>query len=125
MNIYLSIGTIVVVFALISYSIGIFIEQRTHQIIKTVLIFMTLGILLDITATTFMIIGSSKSPFSLHGILGYSSLLAMLIDVILIWKFHLKHKGEKVVKALHVYSKYAYIWWVLAFITGGLMVALK
>jgi len=125
MNLFLSIGTFVVIFALISYSIGIFIEQRTHQIIKSVLIFMTLGIVLDITATTFMIIGSTNSPFSLHGILGYSSLLAMLIDVILIWRFHIRMKGQSVSKALHLYSRYAYLWWILAFITGGLMVALK
>lgn len=125
MNLYLIIGTIVVVFALISYSVGIFIEQKTHLIIKNVLIFMTLGIILDITATTFMIAGSSNSPFSLHGILGYSSLLAMLIDVLLIWKFHLQKPGQKVSKGLHLYSKLAYIWWVLAFITGGMMAALK
>lgn len=125
MNLLLIIGTIIVVFALISYSVGIFIEQKTHLIVKNVLIFMTLGIILDISATTFMIAGSSNSPFSLHGILGYSSLLAMLIDVLLIWKFHLKKPGQKVSKGLHLYSKLAYLWWVLAFITGGLMAALK
>jgi len=125
MNNYLLIGTTVVVFALISYSIGVLTEQRKHFITKTVLRFVSIGIILDITATTFMIIGSENSPFSLHGILGYSSLIAMLIDVIMIWRFHLKNSSQKVPKLLHLYSRYAYIWWVLAFITGGLMVAFK
>lgn len=125
MNTYLLIGTTIVIFALISYSIGIITEQRKHHITRTVLIFVSIGIILDVTATTFMIIGSPNSPFSLHGFLGYSSLTGMLIDVILIWRFHLKNASRKVPKSLHLYSRYAYAWWVLAFITGGLMVALK
>ncbi len=125
MNTFLIIGTTIVIFALISYSIGIITEQRKHIITKTVLRFVSIGIILDITATTFMIIGSENSPFSVHGLLGYSSLTAMLIDVILIWRFHLKNSNQKVPKLLHLYSRYAYAWWVLAFITGGLMVALK
>ena len=125
MNVYLIIGSIIVIFALIAYSIGIITEQRKHFITKTVLLFISIGIVLDVTATTFMIIGSPNSPFSLHGFLGYSSLTAMLIDVILIWRFHLKTPDQKVPQSLHLYSRYAYAWWVIAFITGGLMVALK
>ena len=125
MNTYLLIGTTVVIFALISYSIGIITEQRKHLITKTVLIFVSIGITLDVTATTFMIIGSPNSPFSLHGFLGYSSLTGMLVDVILIWRFRIKNSDKRVPKSLHFYSRYAYLWWVLAFITGGLLVAFK
>ena len=125
MNTQIAIGTSIVVLALISYSIGVITEQRTHHINKVVLIFMSLGIVLDVTATTFMILGSSNSPFSLHGILGYSSLAAMLLDVILIWRSHIKNPRLRVSKFLHNYSRIAYIWWVLAFITGGMLVALK
>jgi len=126
MNTSVQIGTTIVVFALISYSIAIITEQRKKHILKSVLIFLTLGVLLDITATTFMIIGSSKGPLTLHGFLGYSSLTAMTIDTILIWRLKLKNGiGTIVPKGLHLYSRYAYIWWVLAFITGGLLVALR
>ena len=125
MNAYLIWGSTIVILALLSYSIGIITEQRKHFITKTVLRFVSIGIVLDITATTFMIIGSPNSPFSIHGFLGYSSLTAMLIDVILIWRFHLRTSNQKVPKSLHLYSRYAYTWWVIAFITPGLMVALK
>nr|NQU92121.1 hypothetical protein [Bacteroidota bacterium] len=126
MNTYVQIGTTIVIFALISYSIAIFTEQRKKQILKTVLIFITFGVLLDITATTFMIIGSSKGPLTLHGILGYSSLAGMTTDAILIWRQKIKNGiGVSVPKGLHLYSRYAYIWWVLAFITGGLLVAFR
>jgi hypothetical protein len=126
MNSLLITGTTIVFFALASYSIAIITEQRKKKILSRVLIFLTLGVLLDITATTFMILGSSKGFLTLHGVIGYSSLLAMFIDAVLIWR--LRHKngtGADVPKGLHMYSRYAYIWWVLAFITGALLVAIK
>lgn len=126
MNEYLQIGTGVVVFALLSYSIGIITEQRTSIISKKVITFLTLGVCLDIFATIFMIIGSDKGGFTLHGFIGYSSLLGMLLDAIFMWtriyKFGL---NNKVPKSLHLYSRYAYIWWMLAFITGGLLVIFR
>lgn len=126
MNTTLVVGTVVVTLALIAYSIGIITEQRKHIINKTVLRFITFGIILDITATALMVIGSPNSPFTLHGFLGYSALTVMLIDVIFIWKLKLKSGIDCTVKKqLHLYSRYAYAWWVVAYITGGLMVALK
>lgn len=125
MNIYSMIGATIVTFALIFYSIGILTEQKRKAITHVVLIFLTGGVLLDITATTFMIIGSKNTPFTLHGFIGYSALVAMLIDAILIWKTFLK-KGLKCEPShkLHLYSRFAYIWWIAAYITGSLLVAL-
>ncbi len=116
----------VVTLALISYSIAILTEQRKKLVINRVLIFLTLGVVLDISATTMMIIVSENSPFTLHGILGYSSLTLMLIDAILLWRFRIsKGSGEIVTRRVHLYSRLAYIWWVTAYITGSLMVMLK
>ncbi|MDZ7742548.1 MAG: hypothetical protein U5Q03_12550 [Bacteroidota bacterium] len=126
MNSLLLTGSIVVTFALIAYSIGILTEQRKKKITKTVLAFVSIGIILDIAATIFMITGSPNSPFTFHGILGYSALAVMLIDVLLIWKLKsVSGLNAEVPRALHLYSRYAYSWWVLAYITGGLLVALK
>ncbi|NQU85060.1 MAG: hypothetical protein HQ541_04805 [Mariniphaga sp.] len=126
MNTFLRLGTSIVVLALASYSIAIITEQHKKIINKTVLIFLTLGVCLDITATTFMILGSSKGGLTAHGILGYSSLIAMFIDAVLIWRQKSKTGiNSPVPKGLHLYSRYAYIWWVLAFITGGVLVALR
>jgi hypothetical protein len=120
------IAATVVSLALISYSIAIITEQRKRKVINLVLIFLTLGVSLDISATTMMIIVSENSPFTLHGILGYSSLTLMVIDAILLWRFRMKNSSaEKVARPLHLYSRIAYIWWVAAYITGTLMVMLK
>ncbi|MDA3954493.1 MAG: hypothetical protein PF485_12670 [Bacteroidales bacterium] len=120
------IGAIVVTLALISYSIGVITEQRKRKLVKAVLLFITVGIVLDITATICMIIGSTNSPFTIHGFLGYSALIAMLIDVVLIWKFYYKNPaGTEVPKKLHRYTLYAYLWWVVAYVTGSLLVMMK
>ncbi len=126
MNIYLQLGTSIVFFALLAYSIGIITEQRTAIISRRVIIFLTLGVLFDITATIFMIIGSDKRGFTLHGFIGYSSLLGMLLDATFMW-IRVAKEGinAQVTRKLHLYSRYAYIWWILAFITGGLLVLFK
>ena len=66
MNTLSTIGATIVTLALISYSIGIISEQVSKKIIPRVLIFITLGVVLDVTATVFMILGSTNSPFTYH-----------------------------------------------------------
>jgi len=123
MNVLLRIGTSVVLFALAFYSVGIFTEQKYKRVIPRVLVFLTMGIFADIIATGFMIAGSSKGIFTVHGIIGYSSLLGMLIENILIWRIRLRNGiGAEVDDPIHQYSRYAYYWWVIAFFTGGLLV---
>ncbi|MCB2219527.1 MAG: hypothetical protein KQI35_03955 [Bacteroidetes bacterium] len=126
MNTLLVSGSIIVTLALISYSIGILSEQIGKKVTRRVLIFVTVGIILDITATLFMIIGSPNSPFTLHGFLGYSALTVMVVDVLMIWRFTVSNGiGIELTRGLHLYSRYAYLWWVIAYITGALLVVIK
>jgi hypothetical protein len=126
MNPLLRAGTTIVIFALASYSFAVFTIHRKKILRRRILVFLTTGVALDITATIFMILGSSKGGFTLHGIIGYSSLLGMFTDAVLIWRQKLK-KGSysPLPHGLQIYSKYAYLWWVIAFITGGVLVVLK
>jgi hypothetical protein len=126
MSIFSRIGATIVIFALTSYSIGIISEQRKKIITQKIILFMSLGVILDLTATVFMIIGSSKGMITIHGFLGYSSFLCMLIDTILLWRLRLNNGyNSPVSNGLHLFSRIAYSWWVIAFITGGLLVALR
>ncbi len=108
--------------ALICYAIGVITEQRQHQITNRVLIFLSIGVFFDVSATACMITGSSHGLFTLHGLLGYSSLAVMLTDTILVWRFRQAHGGREVPRALHLFSRYAFIWWVIAYITGAALV---
>ena len=125
MNTILITGTRIVAIALIFYSFGYFISLRKKSITNLVLLFQTLGLVTDITATILMIIGSPNSPFTIHGFIGYSSLTAMILDTFLFWRFRLISGNLMITRSLKVYSTIAYIWWILAFITGGLIVLLK
>ena len=120
------IGSMVVTIALVFYSIGFAKERRKQLVSSGVLLFYTIGITLDITATILMILGSSKGMLTIHGFIGYSSLLGMLTDTFLLWRHNLKEgPGIKVNKRLQIYSRIAYTWWIIAYITGGLLVALS
>jgi len=125
MKLILIIGSTVVTLALISYSIGVFTERKRKAITKKVLLFLSLGLLFDITATACMIIGSTNSPFTFHGFIGYTGLVAMIIETISAYRFKAKHGEAKVSKALHTYTLFAYVLWVAVYITGSLLVILK
>lgn len=126
MSTFAKIGAVIVLFALAAYSVSVLTEQRTRRIGSRVLTFLTAGVILDIAATVFMILGSSKGGFTLHGLLGYSSLGGMLLDTVLIWRFSLAHPpGTPVSRGLHLYTRFAYGWWIAAFVTGGMLVAMR
>lgn len=115
----LILGSVIVTLALIAYSLGIFNEQRKRVLKWNVLVFLGLGLLFDISGTACMIIGSTNSPFTFHGFIGYTALLAMLVDNVLLWNLKSKKGiGATVAQALHLYSRFAYIWWVFVYMSG-------
>jgi hypothetical protein len=123
MKIILMIASSIVTIALVFYSIGFSKENRRKLVTGQVLLFYSIGVCLDITATILMIIGSAKGMLTVHGVIGYSSLLGMLIDTFLLWRYNLKQgPGTQVSGGLHLYSRIAFTWWIIAYITGGLLV---
>jgi hypothetical protein len=115
-------GSSIVTLALAFYSLAFFNFLKKKEITCIILSFQTLGVLLDITATTLMIIGSSKGPFTLHGMLGYSSLTLMIIDTSFFWN---RRNSAQTPVWFKIYSKVAYIWWIFAYVTGTLLVMIR
>jgi uncharacterized repeat protein (TIGR03987 family) len=121
MNPVLIRAVVVVTFALIAYTIGVITEQRKHMISRRVLAFFTLGIVLDVSSTVLMIIGSGKLPVTIHGFIGYSALSVMLVDTILIWRWWRNTPDKEAPKGLNLYTRIAYGWWVLAYVAGAVI----
>ena len=119
MNILLITGTVLVTLALICYTLAIIFEQRKHTLTRMFVIFLFSGFIFDFVSTLFMITGSKKGPFTLHGLIGYTSLLGMFIVSMFTWRI-LKEKGinNKITKKFHFYLNIAYFWWVISYITG-------
>ncbi len=114
-------GTVIVHLALVAYTVGIVSEQRSHRVSRMVLGFLSAGVFFDLTATGFMIAGSSRG-LTLHALLGFSSLAAMLVETSLAWRHRLRHVDQRVPRWLHLYSRAAYLWWVAAYFTGAALV---
>lgn len=126
MNSITLIGAIIITIAFLLYGIGNISIQRFKMVSPGVLWFLSLGILLDMVATVFLIAGSPNHLFSVRGIVRYSALLVMLVEVILIWQLYITRKTNAAIgEKLRAYSRVAISWWIIAYITGNLMVILK
>ena len=125
MNPKIILGVFFINLALLSYGMGSISLHRFRMIGRSVLFFIALGIVLNIAATTLMMLGSDggSGTFLIHYLMGYSGFVVMLVDFILIWKVQRKKGMNATVnKNLHLYSGIAYTWWVGSYITGSLLV---
>lgn len=122
MNILSVIGSFIMIFALLSYGIGAISIVRFRFLSRWVLFFLTLGLILDLVAVGFMIAGSNNSPFNPHGVIGYTAILGMSVNVVLLWKeYRIKGIGSLISRKIILFSKYAYLWWLIVYIAGSIM----
>lgn len=113
------IGVVLVHLALIFYVLFIIYENKKRKAATSVLTLITLAVIFDIAATTCMMLGTTRTYFTFHGIIGYIGLLLMLIDAVLLWKHKIKNGADVLLSSgLHLYSKIAFTWWIVAFLTG-------
>jgi EamA domain-containing membrane protein RarD len=116
------VGIFFVHIALILYTLFIIYESKKQKTTKSVLVLITLAVIFDLVATTCMMIGTTRTYFTFHGIMGYIGLLLMMVDAVLLWKYKLKFGIENAIsKSLNSFSKIAYTWWIIAYITGVLV----
>ena len=119
MNSVIFAGVITVQLALVFYTIFIINEHRKRKAVKIVLYSLTLAVIFDLIATGAMMAGTDKTYFTVHGIIGYSALAMMVIDAVLIWRHKIQKGAEEAFsKGLNIYSKIAYVWWLVAFFNG-------
>lgn len=117
-------GVVLIHIAAVLYTIFIIKEFKYKRAVHGVTRFITAAVIFDIAATSCMMIGTTETYFTLHGILGYTALTIMVIDAILIWRHRARHGREvPFTRTLHRISLYGYMLWVAAFLSGE-MVAL-
>lgn len=123
MNPIAIVGAFIITLSLLSYGIGSITLIRFKIVGSIVLIFLSLGVIFDLAAISLMISGARATPFTLHGLLGYSALLVMLIGTLLVWRIYFKYGIDtNINKKILRYTTFAYFWWVSAYITGSLIV---
>lgn len=107
--------------ALILYTVGTIRIQRARRAIAAARGFLTAGVSMDVIATTLMVLASGRG-LTIHGVLGYSALVLMAVDVALVWRHWRRHRDAPTPRGLHLYSRWAYVYWVVAYFTGAALV---
>lgn len=123
MNPVLIVALVTVNLALVSYTVSAW-RLNYRPLSRRNLCMLSTGVAFDVIATACMIVSSPNSPFTVHGFMGYSALAAMMIDAALLWRRWLATPQAAVPKPLAVYSKLAYGWWVVVYITGAILFGL-
>jgi len=123
MKTYTLIAVTIVTLALLCYTVGTAAQLRSRKVTGAVVGFLVIGVVLDVVATVFMILGSGKL-LSLHGLLGYSALAGMVAEALIAWRWRARHGETPITDGMSLYSRLAYSYWVIAFISGGMMVAM-
>jgi len=111
-----------VTLALILYTVGALAEQRSRRAGGAARRFLTLGLTFDVIATALMVAATGSFSPTLHGWLGYSALTLMLVDVVLIWRHWRSRASAAIPWGLHLYTRIAYAYWVIAYFTGAALV---
>jgi hypothetical protein len=112
-------GVVLIHIAAVLYTLFIIKEFKYKRAVHGVTRLITAAVIFDVSATACMMIGTTETYFTAHGILGYTALAVMVTDAILIWRHRAKHGPDvPFSKGLHRVSLYGYMLWVCAFLTG-------
>ncbi len=117
-----AVGTVTL--ALVLYSIGTVRLQRARRATAPARGFLTAGVVADAIATLLMVLAAPLG-ITVHGVLGYSALALMLIDVVRVWRHWRAHGEAELPPGLHAYSRWAYVYWVVAYFTGAALVMME
>ncbi len=123
MNLYLNLGVAFATVALVFYSIFYWRNRKLDLVTRGGCLLQSTGLDFDIAGTVLMIVGSKNIPLTVHGIIGYSALLAMLVKTALVWKQGLRN--EKRSAGARTFGTLAYAWWILAYLAGGMIAMLE
>lgn len=123
MNLLAIIGAFIITLSLLAYGIGSISLVRFRIIGSLVVVFLSLGVILDLTAISLMVIGAKSSIITAHSIIGYLAFLSMFVLTTWVWKIFLtKGKDFKAGKKMVLYTKVAYFFWVLAYLLGSILI---
>ena len=120
----LRLGVSVVFVALACYTAGVVAVRRDGAVSRRGMRFLLAGVVFDIVATVFMIIGSGR-VITLHGVIGYSALSAMLVDTWFAWQHRRRFHDGPAPRWLQRYTWAAYAWWIVAFVTGSVLAVMS
>lgn len=104
-----STATIIITFALVFYSIGVWSERIQGKLKAWHLVFFVLGLICDTWGTGLMFSYVGGMSFDLHGITGVVAILLMLVHAV--WAFVVLRKNDE--KAINNFHKFSVVVWLI------------
>lgn len=107
-------ATIVITFALVFYSIGVWSERISGRLKPWHLVFFVLGLICDTWGTGLMFDYVGGMLFDIHGISGLIAILLMLVHAV--WALTvLLRKDETAIRNFHQFSVAVWIVWLVPY----------
>ncbi|MCK3683440.1 hypothetical protein [Maribellus sp. YY47] len=105
--------------AFLAFGIGSVSLERFKIIGTIVLVFFTTGFLFNAAAVLLMVLLIPSSLLSTNGLIMFSSFTIMLVDTVWVWARYLKNGIDSdVSKGIVLYTKIAFLVWVLNYLWG-------
>ncbi len=111
-----SIPMIIITFALVFYSIGVWSERISGRLKNWHLIFFWLGLVCDTWGTGMMFEMAGGMRFDIHGITGLIAILLMLVHAI--WAtLVLVRKDTNMIVKFHRFSVVVWLIWLIPYLS--------
>lgn len=109
-----STATIIITFALVFYSIGVWSERFQGRLKPWHLVFFILGLICDTWGTGLMLDMAGGLTFDIHGISGAAAILLMFVHAA--WALAvLVRKDEKAIVNFHKFSLLVWLVWLIPY----------
>lgn len=110
-------STILIVLALVFYSIGVWAERIAGRLKPWHLVFFWLGLICDTAGTGIMMEMAGGLTADIHGVTGVAAILLMVIHAV--WAtVVLVRKDERLILNFHKFSVVVWAIWLIPFFTG-------
>jgi len=117
MNTYTFISMILITFALICYSIGVWSERIQGRLKYWHLVFFWTGLVFDTVGTGMMMEMAGGITFDIHGLTGIIAILLMGIHAL--WAtIVLVRKDQNAIINFHKFSLFVWLIWLIPYFTG-------
>ncbi len=110
-------AAILITFALVFYSIGVWSERLAGRLKPWHLIFFWAGFVCDTTGTGIMMSIATAGFLNFHGLTGLVAIVLMLVHAI--WaSIVLIRKDERIIRNFHKFSVVVWLVWLVPYVNG-------
>jgi hypothetical protein len=116
MPILVACGALLATCALILYAVGILMMVFTGKVRRRNVMMQTIAVICDAAGTICMIFQAGNIiPADLHGWLGYTALMLMVIDLVFVYR----HRKDGLANApIRIYALCALVYWIVSYSQG-------